>query len=269
MESIIYLQHAPFLTFTKDFINSKQSSQDAPLHILEVGCGTGEFAHLLKCHYQHAIDLTAIDPSQQAIQAAKSKTKDVSFINSGLLEWRNPDTKYDIIICTKSLHHCGDLQKTVQRVYELLKNEGTLLAEELQPDKMDSPSISWLFDRLDLLTRARYLNADGLRPPHSTLADPTIPAEERWNSFLEKRSCHSPHDVKEAIKSVFGKDQARILEKTAFMHYYLPKFRLEDSEVGKSILVEFMAQEARALANGTITSLGFNIIALKSDNHIK
>lgn len=112
----------------------------------------------------------------------------------------------------------------MQRVYDLLGKGGVLLAEELQPDRLDTNSIAWLFDRVDLLTAAKQLNAEGLRPPHSTLADPTIPAEQRWNAFLQKRSCHSSSAVKAAVEAIFG-DSTEIRENTAFMHYYLPKFR--------------------------------------------
>lgn len=40
--------------------------------------------------------------------------------------------------------------------------------------------------------------------------------------------------------------------------------RLQDNEVGRLLLKEFMKQEARALANNTIVSLGFSVVASKS-----
>jgi ubiquinone/menaquinone biosynthesis C-methylase UbiE len=96
----------------QDFIDSRIKTSDQ-VRILEVGCGTGEFAHLLKAHYQDKIDLTAIDPSEPSITAAKTKTPHINFHPHGVLDC--PDATYDMIICTKSLHHCGDLQKVSSR----------------------------------------------------------------------------------------------------------------------------------------------------------
>lgn len=96
----------------QDHIDSRIKT-NGPVRILEVGCGTGEFAHLLKEHYQDKIDLTAIDPSESSITAAKTKTPHINFRLQGVLDCFN--TTYDMIICTKSLHHCGDLQKVSSR----------------------------------------------------------------------------------------------------------------------------------------------------------
>ncbi|CAO3598965.1 unnamed protein product [Absidia cylindrospora] len=195
MNSIKYLQHVGFFTFTTGIVDSRHFSQrkaDIPLRVLEVGCGPGDFAHMLKNHYQEKIDLTAIDPSECAIKEAQNKNIDVAFHNKGILDWQpsQPDTTYDVVIFTKSLHHCDELEKCVQHAYDLLAKGGFLLVEELQLDNMDPVSINWMFDRMDLLTAANKLSSHGLHPPHTTIIDCTIPGVDCWNDFLQHRICH-------------------------------------------------------------------------------
>ncbi|KAI8099906.1 S-adenosyl-L-methionine-dependent methyltransferase [Halteromyces radiatus] len=268
MESITYLQHTPFFTFTTGVLDSQhfaRRKEDSPLRILEVGCGSGEFSVLLKRHYKQKVELIAIDPSEDDIKAAQTKTTDVTYIHTGLLNWQpdSPDTKFDVIICTKSLHHCDDLERVVKRAYDLLVKGGILLAEELQPENMNVESMQWLFDRFDLLQMANLFNPADLRSPYSIVLDTSIPAEARWLAHLKLRDCHSSDTVKEAVTTIFGRERTRIINKTPFIHYYLVKFGLKDSAIGKSVLSEFMAQEDRALASDSITSLGFTIVAEK------
>ncbi|ORZ18614.1 S-adenosyl-L-methionine-dependent methyltransferase [Absidia repens] len=268
MSSIKYLQHVGFFTFTTGILDSRHFSQrqtDVPLRVLEIGCGPGDFAHLLKNHYKEKISLTALDPSECAIKQAQSKNIDVAFHNKGILDWQpsQPDNEYDVVIFTKSLHHCDELEKCVQRARNLLAKDGVLLVEELQLDNMDTVSINWMFDRIDLLTAANRLSSHGLHPPHTAIIDRTIPGVQRWGDFLQHRTCHPSQDVKDAIYSVFGKENTKLLENVPFMHYFLPRYNLEDSDIGKSILTEFMAQEDRALVNNTIKSPGFNVVAEK------
>lgn len=64
---------------------------------------TGEFAHLLKHHYKDKIELTAVDPKGQ-------DQPGVTVVREKFLEW-NSDGQYDVVLFTKSLHHCDSLEK--------------------------------------------------------------------------------------------------------------------------------------------------------------
>jgi hypothetical protein len=64
---------------------------------------TGEFAHLLKHHYKDKIELTAVDPKGQ-------DQPGVNVVREKFLEW-NSEGQYDVVLFTKSLHHCDSLEK--------------------------------------------------------------------------------------------------------------------------------------------------------------
>ncbi|KAI8335189.1 S-adenosyl-L-methionine-dependent methyltransferase [Chlamydoabsidia padenii] len=219
MDGITYLQHTKFLELVKCIINSRllpNQPTGSPLRVLEVGCGTGEFAHLLKHHYKDKIEMTGIDPSERAIQTAQNKP-DITFINQPLLDWK-ADSQYELVFFTKSLHHCHSLEKTVQRAYDFLTEDGLLLVEELEPADINLATIKWFCDRADLLVAANLLNTCA-HP--SAILDHTLSPQERWNTLIQARShCHSGIMIKDTILSIFGKDKMEIYPQPG-LHYSL------------------------------------------------
>ncbi|CAO3653999.1 unnamed protein product [Cunninghamella echinulata] len=267
MDNIKCIQFIPFLSFTTNIISSHPSfsQSDKIFRVLEVGCGTGEFAILLKDHFKNKLNITAIDPLENTINQAKTLSADVSFQQKNFQDWQqeNKEAKLDIIIFTKSLHHCDNLEKSIKQAYGLLLKNGILIAEELQPEKLDANSIYWFFDRIDLLKTTGRLHSEQLKERYQNLLNEKIDAVKRWETFIQHRSCHQPQDVIEKVVSIFDQHQNQVLENMPFLHYWPVLFGLEDTEIGRSILKEFMVQEDRSITNGTIKSIGVYIIAKK------
>lgn len=98
---------------------------------LEVGCGytkwqqsthrvfitaslmhrPGYFAELLKEVYQDKIKITAIDPSECAISAAKSKASGNVDFRQATITDLGAEQLYDVILFSKSLHHVASLEE--------------------------------------------------------------------------------------------------------------------------------------------------------------
>jgi 2-polyprenyl-3-methyl-5-hydroxy-6-metoxy-1,4-benzoquinol methylase len=66
---------------------------------------------IFKDKYKDKIDLIAIDPSDD-IDMAKTKStgSDVHFERSDIFTYKT-DQKFDVVIFTKSLHHCNPVDK--------------------------------------------------------------------------------------------------------------------------------------------------------------
>ena len=99
-------------------------------HILEIGCGTGEFSRLLA---ERAEKVLAIDLSPQMIQFAKERSKlcsNIDFIEGDVMTYELPDNQFDCIATLTTLHHLPmtDILKNIKKA---LKPGGTFVCLDL------------------------------------------------------------------------------------------------------------------------------------------
>jgi len=87
---------------------------------LEVGCGTGEFCHIL---HKMGAEVTGIDISESAITEARSRYKTVPF-HIGSIENLDPETKYDAVFAYELIEHLTDPNAFFERVSGLLQENG-------------------------------------------------------------------------------------------------------------------------------------------------
>lgn len=131
-----------YYTMIMNEINNKFTSKQQ-LNVLEIGCGTGTFCDLfLKLGVK---SYTGVDISDKMIEIAKNKfdNLNVNFITSSIEEI-DLTQKYDIIISSSFLHHMYDLNLVMQKINNLLKDNGFYIA-------MHEPKTNEIFSKLDLL----------------------------------------------------------------------------------------------------------------------
>ena len=94
--------------------------------VLEIGCGDGRISSLLAVE---SGSLIAIDPDEKKILQAKTHILNVDFqIGSGE-ELNFPNSFFDIVIFTLSLHHQNS-QKALAEATRVLKNSGKIIVIE-------------------------------------------------------------------------------------------------------------------------------------------
>lgn len=98
--------------------------------LLDVGCGTGisdlEFASFVK-------RIDAFDISEKMVDIATSKAandniKNISFRVGKLTDDEHKSAVYDVIVAFNVILFCNKNEKTVERIYELLKPGGIFLS---------------------------------------------------------------------------------------------------------------------------------------------
>lgn len=98
--------------------------------VLDYGCGTGttscEFANKVK-------EIHAIDISSKMIEIAKekavvSKVDNVSFVQTDIIDERYKKESFDVILAFNMLHTVPNPENVMQRIYELLKPEGSFIS---------------------------------------------------------------------------------------------------------------------------------------------
>lgn len=94
-------------------------------HILEVGCGEGEFAANLKA--ERSVHVTGIEPFAAAARVASSRLDRVLEVdvNAGILELQGQ--QFDCIVCNDVLEHLPDPWDTLKRLRPLMTTAGVLV----------------------------------------------------------------------------------------------------------------------------------------------
>jgi ubiquinone/menaquinone biosynthesis C-methylase UbiE len=118
---------------TENLIQATSPTSDST--VLEIGCGTGEFAIALS---GAAKEVIAADVSPVMLQYAKDKAetrgiKNIEFVHAGFLTYEGLDMQFDIIVSQLALHHLPDFWKAIalQNVRRMLKAEGVLYLKDV------------------------------------------------------------------------------------------------------------------------------------------
>jgi SAM-dependent methyltransferase len=98
-------------------------------HLLDAGCGTGEYA----CWFaSQGAEVTGIDLSDGSLQGARAYAdrvglERVRFEKRSVLETGFPDAAFDFIYCTGVLHHTPDPFAGLSELVRVLRPGGTIL----------------------------------------------------------------------------------------------------------------------------------------------
>jgi ubiquinone/menaquinone biosynthesis C-methylase UbiE len=99
--------------------------------ILEVGCGKGRVTEDLA---RYAGKITAIDPDEKALAAAKSRIAvgNVEFVLSSGETLNFPGKSFDIVIYSLSLHHIpiGSMKSSLEQATVTLREKGKIIVIE-------------------------------------------------------------------------------------------------------------------------------------------
>ncbi|MBL7070623.1 MAG: methyltransferase domain-containing protein [Candidatus Omnitrophica bacterium] len=128
-----------------DMFIDNMGDDKSPARVLDVGCGTGEFALKLRTRKEN-INLSGVDLSSEMINAAKEKfltDKNVDFRIGEAGNMPYEDNSFDYITCSHSFHHYPNKRKTIREMYRVLRGGGKLMIVD---GYKDSPRGSFIFD---------------------------------------------------------------------------------------------------------------------------
>ncbi|HNT80706.1 MAG TPA: class I SAM-dependent methyltransferase [Bacteroidia bacterium] len=94
---------------------------------LEIGCGTGLFTG--KVQQATGAEITAIDISQDLLDQAKEKYRDVNFKIDDAMSLSFEDQSFSVVYGSSVLHHL-DMMKAMQEIYRVLKPGGRIVFAE-------------------------------------------------------------------------------------------------------------------------------------------
>lgn len=102
-----------------------------PLHVIDLGSGTGTVSKLIAARFPHA-SITCLDIAENMLNLAEQKLSDcfsVSFVAGDFSDYRFGKT-YDVVVSSLALHHLPDdlsKQEFFQRIFAALAPGGIFL----------------------------------------------------------------------------------------------------------------------------------------------
>jgi malonyl-CoA O-methyltransferase len=136
-----------------------------PKVILDVGCGTGHCAQLLRERYRN-VQVLAQDVAYPMLEFARQQAPDAAWIcaDAMTLPWK--DNSVDLIFANLVLPWCDDVKKTLSEWRRVLRPEGLLMFSSLGPDTLQEwqeifsgkiiPNLVDVHDIGDALTRGKF-----------------------------------------------------------------------------------------------------------------
>ena len=207
---------------------------DPPARVLEVGCGEGELARAL-ARAGHSV--TAIDPRAP---------EDTIFQRVRIEEFSDPGP-FDYVVAILSLHHVEDLGKVLDKIANLLRAGGTVVAIELAWDQFDDATAEWALERLPATTSSEkpsWLQRRCWGWARGGQGGIRAPAEAHFAGWAREEGFHTSRQMR-------GELGRRFIERLfAWVPYLYPDLDDDTSE----------ADESAAIEAGAINATGFRYV---------
>lgn len=119
-------------------------NEQKAMKILDVGTGTGNFVSLITSCYNDFTELTGIDTTPGAVEAAKKNFTDdrISFEVMDGNHMVYDDNSFDVVCLSNSLHHLTDIEGLFKEMGRVLKPDGVIVVSEMIRNNLTKKQIS-------------------------------------------------------------------------------------------------------------------------------
>ena len=151
----------------------------AGAHVLDLGCGFGDFARLARA--RGAASVTGVDISERMLRVAALRTQDpaIVYVHAAVEAYR-PARTFDVTVSSLALHYVEDYAGVVRWVFDALTPGGCFMFSVEHPmctahpvgwvKDADGTKLHWLVDRYrDEGPRATRWFVDGVVKYHRTV----------------------------------------------------------------------------------------------------
>jgi len=246
-----------------DWVTAALPSGGRGLRVLEVGCGPGHLAARL---LSQGFELTAIDSSEE--QVALARENGIAARTCDFLSFEGEG--FDALLFTRSLHHIAPLPDAMQKIRDLLKPGGWILADDFAHEEMNRATAAWFWDLQAVLEVSGTLDPDvprrhnrgpgrhGRHPHHGRTATPSPDPLERWHA----RHVHDPplHSAEAMLTAVKGAFTLVAQHRVPYLHRYFSD-RVADSEEGRRLFLRIRELETLRIAQQLLVPIGLRWVA--------
>ncbi|MDR3615501.1 MAG: class I SAM-dependent methyltransferase [Candidatus Obscuribacterales bacterium] len=241
-------------SYTADFIASAISQKSAP--VLDVGCGDGLIAQQVELR---GYKVVAIDGSLKSIERARRNG--VEAIHSKLEDFNH--LPFDSIFMSRSLHHMPPLKQTLDKISELLAENGTFVIEDFGFDLADEAACAWLFEQTRRVIAAQSEPVH-CEFHHEWLHEHIKSPEEAYGRWQKRYSVeHQLWSSKQMLSAVKERFVVRTQARVPYLFRFICDF-LPATENGARRAREIFAQEQDLIDDGAIAAVGLRVVVARS-----
>lgn len=118
-----------------DVIKKCKKQNQNPSKILDLCCGTGDMAGLLKKTYKQS-EIIGVDFSGNMLNIARGKYTDIEFLEADCTDLPFEDNSFDVCVISFGLRNMEDLDKALKEIKRVLKSDGIFINLDLgKPNK--------------------------------------------------------------------------------------------------------------------------------------
>lgn len=117
--------------------DTEPAQGDSRLHILDMGCGTGQlYGDLVQTLGQKRFRYLGVDPSGPMLEKAVEKFPEAAFLRSDVKEVIPDQESFDVIVCSHSFPYYPDGETALKKMAGMLGPGGQLLLSQACTDSM-------------------------------------------------------------------------------------------------------------------------------------
>jgi SAM-dependent methyltransferase len=115
------------------------------LHVLDLGCGFGEFARYARAH--GAASVTGVDVSSRMLDEARARTDDdeIVYLQRSIETYQPSPRAFDLVVSSLALHYVEHYVEVIERIRDALRSNGRLVFSVEHPICTAYPS-GWVRD---------------------------------------------------------------------------------------------------------------------------
>jgi SAM-dependent methyltransferase len=112
-----------------------------PKKALDVGCGEGRFSRMLQ---QHGIDVTAIDPTPELLEAARARDPKGLYLDANAEHLPFDNNTFDLVVSYLTLIDIPDIETAIPEMARVLSPGGSLLIANLNSFNTACADTGWV-----------------------------------------------------------------------------------------------------------------------------
>ncbi|MCK4234945.1 class I SAM-dependent methyltransferase [candidate division WOR-3 bacterium] len=115
--------------------------------ILDVGTGTGKFIPIITEGFKDYTQIIGIDNDERALQTAQEQygQENIQFIKMDAENITFPNESFDTVCISNTLHHLGNVNRTLQETKRVMKSHGYFLLNEIICDTHKQAQLTHIF----------------------------------------------------------------------------------------------------------------------------
>ena len=128
-----------------------------PLHVLDVGCGTGNWLEAqAKAFADERVDFFGIDPSPAMLERARAKAPDAHLVVGRAEELPYDNEHFDYVVTRFTFHHIDDKLRALDELARVLRFGGVLHLVNVAPEHMPAWWVLRYFPEASVYSQARF-----------------------------------------------------------------------------------------------------------------